>query len=272
MTLSPLTGDFSFSYNSNIDCLLIVRNLKDLTQLLRKTGGNLKNLGGTIGAEVNDFQARMLAPDSPAERSARDFLSKQELNPAMQDIARQKQLGRQSQGPVAKNLDVMFNSPEYDNNGRISNAANLANNGINLDNGRYSIRINPDADEVLVAHELGHVINRQGKLGGLVRSLRDNPELTKALAYAGAAGGLGYAMGNEGNDDIDEAVVLSMLGAAPTLIDEGAASITGLGLMNRAGSRASLGQRGKLAGAYMSYLAPALVTGLGAAGIGNMLD
>lgn len=248
-----------------------MRNLKQLTELLKKTGGTLKQAGLDVGAEVADFQARMAAPSSPAERSARDFIAKQEFNPAMQDIQRQKELGRQ-QGPVVDNVQLMFNKPEYDANGRISNAHNLANNGTVVGTNDYSVRINPDADEVLVAHELGHVLNRQGQLGKIVRDLRNNPELTKALAYAGAAGGLGYAVGNEGNDDIDEAVVLSMLGAAPTLIDEAGASITGLGLMNRAGSRASLGQRGKLAGAYMSYLAPAIVTGLGAAGIGNLLD
>lgn len=134
------------------------------------------------------------------------------------------------------------------------------------------MELNPDMDEVLASHELGHIINRQGGFGKIVRNLRDNPELSKALAAAGLAGGIGYSMGNEGNDDIDEAVALAVLSQAPTLIDEAGASLTGLDLMNRAGTRASLGQRGRLAGAYMTYLAPAIVAGLGAAGAGNLLD
>ena len=171
-TTPPLTGGIYFSYNRHIDCLLIVRNLKQLTDLLRKTGGNLKQAGLDVGAEVNDFQARMLAPDSPAERNARDFLFNQNPNPALQDMTRQRQLGLEVQGPVAENLDIVFNKPEYDANGRVSNQSKLASNNINADTDNYLVKINPDVDEVVAAHELGHVINRQGKLGGIIRDLR----------------------------------------------------------------------------------------------------
>lgn len=43
-------------------------------------------------------------------------------------------------------------------------------------------------------------------------------------------------------------------------------------MMNRAGSRATLGQRGKLAGAYLSYLGAPLAAGLGGQIAGNFAD
>ena len=39
--------------------------------------------------------------------------------------------------------------------------SNYATNGIDPSTGQYKIRINPEADEVNLAHELGHVVNRQ---------------------------------------------------------------------------------------------------------------
>ena len=42
--------------------------------------------------------------------------------------------------------------------------------------------------------------------------------------------------------------------------------------MNKAGLRADLGQRGKLAGGLMSYLAPAIIAGTAGNAVGNMLD
>jgi len=42
--------------------------------------------------------------------------------------------------------------------------------------------------------------------------------------------------------------------------------------MNKSGLRASLGQRGKLAGGLLSYLAPAVIAGASANTVGNLFD
>ena len=67
-------------------------------------------------------------------------------------------------------------------------------------------------------------------------------------------------------------MALAAASALPTLIDEGLATKNGLAIMNLAGRRASLGQRGKLAAGYLSYLAPAIVAGAGGNFLGNLVD
>ena len=76
----------------------------------------------------------------------------------------------------------------------------------------------------------------------------------------------------EGDNDLDSSIALAAAAGLPTLIDEGLATKNGLAIMENAGRRASLGQRGKLAGAYLSYLMPALVAGSAANFVGNQFD
>ena len=58
----------------------------------------------------------------------------------------------------------------------------------------------------------------------------------------------------------------------PTLVDEGLATKNALAMMNTAGMRASLGQRAKLAGGFLSYVsAPLISASLGTA-LGNQFD
>ena len=76
----------------------------------------------------------------------------------------------------------------------------------------------------------------------------------------------------EGDNDLDTSVALAAATQLPTLIDEGLATKNGLAIMDLAGSRASLGQRGKLAGGFASYLMPALIAGSAGNFIGNQLD
>ena len=66
--------------------------------------------------------------------------------------------------------------------------------------------------------------------------------------------------------------MLAGAAAAPLLADELMATNTGLRMMQTAGRRASLGQRGKLAGSYLSYLAPVIGTGLISGAAGNLFD
>ena len=135
-----------------------------------------------------------------------------------------------------------------------------------------SISINPNSDRAMFAHELGHIASQQTPIGRTVAELRHNPALKKALLAAmvtvpGAAAAL-----EAGDDDYDTSIALAALTAAPTLIDEGLATTHGLAIMNKAGLRANLGQRGKLAGGLMSYLAPAIIAGTAGNAVGNMLD
>ena len=136
----------------------------------------------------------------------------------------------------------------------------------------YQIKINPNADEAYLAHELGHIASKQAGLGKLVRNLRDNPALSGALAKASLGAPLALAALIPGDDDLAPALAASYLAASPELLDEAFATQNALAMMNRAGSRASLGQRGKLAGAYLSYLGAPLVAGLGGQIAGNYMD
>ena len=124
----------------------------------------------------------------------------------------------------------------------------------------------------MFAHELGHIASQQTDVGHLAASLRHNPNLKKAMLGAMVTvPGLAAAL-EAGDDDYDSSMALAALTAAPTLIDEGLATTHGLAIMNKAGLRADLGQRGKLAGGLMSYLAPAIIAGTAGNAVGNMLD
>jgi len=76
----------------------------------------------------------------------------------------------------------------------------------------------------------------------------------------------------DGDDDLDESILLATAAGLPTLVDEGLATKHGLAIMDTAGLRASLGQRGKLAAGLMSYLAPAILAGTAGNAVGNMFD
>ncbi len=134
------------------------------------------------------------------------------------------------------------------------------------------ININPNADRALFAHELGHLASQQTDVGHLAASLRHNPKLKQAMLAAMVTLPGVAAVLEEGDDDYDSSIALAALTAAPTLIDEGLATKHGLAIMNKAGLRADLGQRGKLAGGLMSYLAPAIIAGTAGNMVGNMLD
>ena len=122
------------------------------------------------------------------------------------------------------------------------------------------------------AHELGHHITDNTKVGHMIANLRHNPKLTRALS--GAVIGLPFLQSalQEGDDDAASGVALAAALSAPTLIDEGLATKNALAIMKDAGMKATPGQRGRLAGAYLSYAATPLVAGLGGNVVGNVVD
>jgi len=144
-------------------------------------------------------------------------------------------------------------------------------------NKAYGISINPNADAAYYAHELGHIAGRQTKIGGLVHqakhTMSKNPRLGRALAYslAFAVPAVGAAL-QEGDDDLAGTLALSAAMASPTLVDEALATKNGLAIMEKAGTRATLGQRGRLAGGYLSYLAPVLLAGSAGHAVGSAVD
>ena len=144
----------------------------------------------------------------------------------------------------------------------------------NTEAGNARITINPNADRAMFAHELGHIASAQTDVGGFIRRMRDNPQLKRSLTQAalltvpaGAVAAL-----NPGDDDTAASVTLSLAAASPTILDEIGATRHGLAIMDTAGMRANLGQRGKLAGGLLSYMAAPIAVGAVANFGGNLVD
>ncbi len=147
-----------------------------------------------------------------------------------------------------------------------------ASNGIATETGNQLIAINPNVDEAYLAHELGHVASKHTDVGAIVRNLRDNPKLAAALGASMFAVPAVASAIEAGDNDLDTSLALAAAASLPTLVDEGLATKNGLAIMSNAGNRATLGQRGKLAGGYLSYLLPALAVGGLGNFVGNQLD
>ena len=147
-----------------------------------------------------------------------------------------------------------------------------ASNGVANETGNQLIAINPNADEAYLAHELGHVASKHTDVGAIVRNLRDNPKLATALGASMFAVPAVASAIEAGDNDLDTSLALAAAASLPTLVDEGLATKNGLAIMSNAGNRATLGQRGKLAGGYLSYLMPALAVGGLGNFVGNQLD
>ena len=139
------------------------------------------------------------------------------------------------------------------------------------------ININPNVDASYYAHELGHAVSQKNKIGKFVsdsrHKLNANPKLGNALRYALGGGLAATAAGlQEGDDDLAGSIALAAAISSPTLVDEALASKNALAIMNDAGLKANMAQRGRLAGAFMSYLAPVLIAGSLGNTAGNLAD
>ena len=135
-----------------------------------------------------------------------------------------------------------------------------------------AIGINPTSDRALFAHELGHLASQQTDIGNMVASLRHNPKLKQAMLGAMlTVPGFAAAL-EEGDDDLDSSLAIAALAASPTMIDEGLATKNALAMMDSAGMRATLGQRGKLAGGLLSYMAAPVIAATAGNAVGNLMD
>lgn len=139
------------------------------------------------------------------------------------------------------------------------------------------ININPNVDASYYAHELGHAVSQKNKIGKAISDARlkleANPKLGNALKIA-LAGGLatGGAALQAGDDDLAASLAIAAAVNSPVLIDEALATKNGLAIMQDANMRANLGQRGRLAGGYLSYLAPVIMAGAVGNAVGNAAD
>ena len=138
--------------------------------------------------------------------------------------------------------------------------------------GTYNLYINPNADRSYLAHELGHIASDQTDVGRMVRSARANPALGRSLFAASVLGSGGSAALTEGDDDLATSVALAYAGSVPAIADEILATKNGLAILDTAGMRASMGQRGRLAAGLMSYLGAPLLMGATANAVGNLVD
>ena len=170
------------------------------------------------------------------------------------------------------------------------------------------ISINPYHDRAALAHEMGHTATQRTKVGDLIHRAKTNmrqsgeplsikglaaiSEANKGKSLAQKARAVLSAPGasrqaamlatalvpgmasvlTPGSDDTAQALALAYAINAPTLLDEAFATGEGLGIMKRAGTPATFGQRGRLAGAYMSYLLAPTVSALAANATGNFFD
>lgn len=213
------------------------------------------------------FNRQQLLRRTPATRPAGAALE-------ALDVGLEKRIDDIGRGRKPMTIDLKENIPPDDANifNPVVDLNPYASNATNLNTGNPVVQINPNVDEAYLAHELGHIASRHTDIGELVRTLRHNPKLKNALLASAATTPFLAAAFEPGDNDLDTSIALASVSALPTLIDEGLATKNGLAIMDLAGRRASLGQRGKMAAGFMSYLAPAIVAGAGGNYLGNLVD
>lgn len=225
-------------------------------------------LGATLGA--HGVTARELMRDQPYENSIQVGDMDKLIDAAegrIKSVANDNQptganfLPKTPKGSVGQRLDqALFNAAEYAGNART------------IEPGGYNIHFNPNADKAIFAHELGHVVSDRTKVGNMVRSARSNPALASLLGKAAYLAPGAVAAINPGDDDMAASIALAYAASAPKIVDEILATKNGLAIMDTAGMRASLGQRGKLAAGLMTYLGAPVLTAAAANTVGNLMD
>ena len=182
----------------------------------------------------------------------------------------------ESTGRPAPIYDIVDNVPADTLAGKYDAFANNNNyaSSNKLESGNYRVTHNPNSSRELLAHEFGHIAADNTNIGNVIALTRHSPALRNSIAKAALmtlpAGAIAAAM--PGNEDIDESVALAALVAAPEILDEINATRHGLGIMKDAGMPADLGQRSRMAGGLLSYMALPLAFGATSNYIGNLID
>ena len=170
-------------------------------------------------------------------------------------------LGLELNVPKGNALSSMKDTSKYASNQDVTSQPNA-----------FNLRINPNADRSYFAHELGHVASAQTDIGHFIRSARSNKALSRSLGAAALLGAGGTAAATAGDDDLATSVGLAYAGSLPTIADEFLASKNALAIMDSADMRATMGQRGRLAGGLLSYAAAPLLAGASVNYLGNLVD
>jgi hypothetical protein len=182
----------------------------------------------------------------------------------------------ESTGRVAPNVDFRSAVPDDTLAGKydaFANTSKYASSGKTA-NGNNYVYHNPNASRDLLAHELGHISARNTDVGAFINNTRHTPALRNAIGKAAlmtVPAGLAAAL-IPGDGDIDESIALSALIAAPEILDEINATRHGLGIMKDAGMRADVGQRARMAGGILSYMALPIALGGVANATANLVD
>ena len=225
-------------------------------------------LGTALAAALPSLlNARELSRNRPIPRSTK--YARRKLDKGFDKHVDDIKPGREVMVDVASNVpegtalerfnSVRNNSLPYAGSTTVSNPVD----GIN---------INPNADRAYMAHELGHIAAQQSDVGYFINTLRENPKLAKAMGISMMTlPGFAAAL-EEGDDDLDTSIALAALSSAPVLADEALATYHGQKIMDKSGLRTSLGQRGKLAGGLLSYLAVPIAAAAAGNFVGNQLD
>ena len=227
------------------------------------SGAGLGTLHG-INAANN---ARMIGRTTPAKQSSGEAKGQllSALEGYLQDNARTPindlRLDKQVPKPGVEGFkDVLLDPNKYSQSGRTAGDNN------------YQVAYNPNADRSYFAHELGHVAAQQFDFGNLVHRLDNQPAVKKALLGALLLAPGTAALLEAGDDDMDTSLALGLAAASPTILKESLATKHGLAIMDTAGMRANLGQRGRLAGGLMSYVGAPVAIAAGGNVVGNLLD
>ena len=154
-----------------------------------------------------------------------------------------------------------------------ANSSQYASSGVLVD-GTDFINYNPNSSREVFAHELGHIASRNTDIGNFIHKTRHSPALRNSIAKAALltvpAGAAAALMPGDG--DMDESIALASLIAAPEILDELNATRHGLGIMKDAGMPADRGQKARLAGAALSYMALPIAAGAFSNLAGNLVD
>lgn len=177
-------------------------------------------------------------------------------------------------GRTAPGVDLRENTvaPGLENRLRAMTQVNEYGSISSLADGNVRVRINPNADRAYFAHELGHAAARTTDIGQKIHQMRHNAKLKNALMAAAAITGGSAAALTEGDSEYLGAIALGAGASAPYLLDEALATKNALAIMEGAGMKATAGQRARLAGGLLSYMAPALMVGTAAPAVGNLFD
>ena len=267
-----MVGVFFIFYNSDIDCVKVVHPLIPASLLQLGTmipvqrdmmrAKPTKRPASASAVDLHNAYRERAKENSGGTKEAQDLAYVDKVAPTGKELLEQIKAGDRS----------ALNGLQYAGNGQVYEDGDF----LRGKRKHAVVNINPNIDEAYLAHELGHSASTNSKVGDKVRRLRDflgsNPKAATAmLAATGLTPIVAGAM-TPGDDDLDEAILGAIALDSPKLIDEALATKNAIEIMKKAGRPPTMGQYGRLAGAYLTYLAAPIAAGTFGNFLGNQLD